>query len=238
VGLRNEPTTISQINSAIVPLCIFVYSVEVAFLIFPTMPSSLLHHPILGSLQGYTNSSKRTTEYRNIKYASIPARFQDPIPISYPPVSSSQRVLDCTKFGPSCPQNPSGFTYDVALVGEVPEMQIEMDRRENDIVRSGDSNSDELECLNLIVIVPEGSYDEPLPVMVWYVETESRYSVNLLMYIGYTGMIMLDHSIRQSLILHSGGFSVGANSWPQYDLSNFCKSSRDMNKPVITVSIK
>jgi hypothetical protein len=40
------------------------------------------------------------------------------------------------------------------------------------------------------------------------------------------------------MILCSGGFSVGANSWPQYDLSNFSKSAQDIDKPIITVSIK
>lgn len=31
---------------------------------------------------------------------------------------------------------------------------------------------------------------------------------------------------------------MGANSWPQYNLSNFTKSSGNINKPVIAVSIK
>lgn len=136
------------------------------------MSSSLLHHPSLGPLQGYSNLPK-TTEYRNIKYASIPARFQDPVPVSYPPVNAFQNSWDCTTFGPSCPQNHSGFTYDVALIGEVPEMQVEMDRRRNDIATNGDSSSDELGCLNLVVTVPEGCHDEVLPVIVWYVGIES-----------------------------------------------------------------
>jgi carboxylesterase type B len=133
------------------------------------MSSAILYHPVLGPLQGYFNSSQKVTEYRNIKYASIPARFYDPISMSYPPVSSSNDVSDCIKFGPSCPQHPSGFTYDVALVGEVQEMHVEMDRRRNSLSSSRRSDIEESDCLNLIVTIPEGSLDELLPVMVWYV---------------------------------------------------------------------
>jgi carboxylesterase type B len=134
------------------------------------MPSALLHHPVLGPLQGYTTPSKKTTEYRNIKYASIPSRFHDPILISYPPISPDLVPLNCTTYGPSCPQNPNGFTYDLNLVGEVRQLGDEMDRRNKDTVMNGIDHSDEFECLNLVVTVPEGTYDELLPVMVWYVE--------------------------------------------------------------------
>jgi carboxylesterase type B len=138
------------------------------------MSSAILYHPVLGPLQGYFNSSQKVTEYRNIKYASIPARFQDPIPITYRPVASSQHAIDCMKFGPSCPQHSSGFAYDVALVGEVPEMHEEMDKRRSEASSNGGSDTDELKCLDLVVTVPEGSRDELLPVMVWYVSIQSR----------------------------------------------------------------
>jgi carboxylesterase type B len=129
----------------------------------------ILDHPELGPLKGYTASSKKTTQYRNIKYASIPSRFKDPVLVSYPPISPEHAPLNCTNFGPSCPQHPAGFTYDVNLIGEVPEMEKEMDRRKNDSCENCLSESDELECLNSIITIPEGDFEELLPVMVWYV---------------------------------------------------------------------
>ncbi|EPE26321.1 alpha/beta-Hydrolase [Glarea lozoyensis ATCC 20868] len=168
-----------------------------------TMPSTL-YHPELGPLQGYTTPSKKTTEYRNIKYASISSRFQDPLLLSYAPSSTNQIPKNCTTFGPSCPQHPAGFTYDVNLIGEVPEMRQEMNRRKSDSLSVGSSENDELECLNLVVAVPEGNFEGSLPVVVW---------------------------------VHGGGFSVGGNSWPQYDLSNLVSESVGIGKPVIAVSI-
>lgn len=132
-----------------------------------------LHHPDLGSLQGYHSPTKKISEYRNIKYASIPSRFHPPIPVVYLSLSVDSPTLDCTKFGPSCPQHPSGFVYDLNLVGPAKELEEEMSNRKND---TGTSEEDEFECLNLVVTAPEGNYEELLPVVVWYVLFElDRY---------------------------------------------------------------
>ncbi|OAL42550.1 para-nitrobenzyl esterase [Pyrenochaeta sp. DS3sAY3a] len=39
------------------------------------------------------------------------------------------------------------------------------------------------------------------------------------------------------VFLHGGGFSIGANAWPQYDLARLVKLSSDLGKPVIGVQI-
>lgn len=38
--------------------------------------------------------------------------------------------------------------------------------------------------------------------------------------------------------IHGGGFFIGANSWPQYDLGRMVKLSVEKNLPVVMVSIK
>ncbi len=40
------------------------------------------------------------------------------------------------------------------------------------------------------------------------------------------------------VFVHGGGFGVGSNSWPQYDLARIVKLSADMGLPVIGVAIK
>lgn len=37
--------------------------------------------------------------------------------------------------------------------------------------------------------------------------------------------------------IHGGGFSIGGNWWPQYDLGRFVKFSADLGKPVIAIVI-
>jgi len=38
--------------------------------------------------------------------------------------------------------------------------------------------------------------------------------------------------------LHGGGFAIGSNAWPQYDLARIVKYSEEIGKPVIGVQIK
>lgn len=40
------------------------------------------------------------------------------------------------------------------------------------------------------------------------------------------------------LFIHGGGFVMGANYWPQYDMDMLVKSSVEMGMPVIGVGIK
>ena len=40
------------------------------------------------------------------------------------------------------------------------------------------------------------------------------------------------------LFFHGGGFRIGSNAWPQYDLQKFVKLSRQIGRPVIGVQAK
>lgn len=115
--------------------------------------SSTFTHPNLGRLKGRVSPSGQIIQYCNIKYASIPGRWQDPI------LSSQKHEVeyDATKFGPSCPQHPIGFSFDLSLVGKV-ELEREKEAKQ----------FDEFECLNLVITVPRGvDMRKKLPVMVW-----------------------------------------------------------------------
>lgn len=119
-----------------------------------------LHHPSLGKLRGRASDDGKTVQYRNIKYASIPGRWQDPTIFDGPlPPNNIEEEYDATQHGPSCPQHASGFAYDLSLIGDV-SLKLES------------TEMDELECCNSVITVPQGreSDDGPLPVFVWCVE--------------------------------------------------------------------
>lgn len=93
-------------------------------------------------------------QYRGIKYASIPARFrQSKLCISYP-----RTRVDCTRYGPICPQLKGRRTLEETLFG------LEL----NEIPDHGPLKQHEFECLNLNITCPGGltSYSR-VPVMVW-----------------------------------------------------------------------
>jgi carboxylesterase type B len=120
------------------------------------MATATLNHETLGRMRGVLSEDGKTVQYRSIKYASIRGRWQDPVPASKP-LSQGDTEFDATKHGPSCPQHPAGFVYDLSLVGNV------------SLTRENERQS-EFECLNLVLVVPvgEGEMRERLPVMVWY----------------------------------------------------------------------
>lgn len=120
-------------------------------------------HPTLGcTLRGKPSST--TVQFRNLKYALIPARFQDSIPnSSLKP--GGDGIYDATKFGPSCPHKRGAQAWDLTLVGNV-SLPCE----------DGQGNSetmDDLECLQLNVTVPKAISDDSqskktgMPVFVW-----------------------------------------------------------------------
>jgi carboxylesterase type B len=40
------------------------------------------------------------------------------------------------------------------------------------------------------------------------------------------------------VFIHGGGYEIGANSWPQFNLARFVQLSVEMGLPVVAVSIK
>ncbi len=115
-----------------------------------------LNHETLGRMRGKQSQDGRTIQYRGIKYAEIPGRWQEPVMFSQN-LSSSRSDFDATKHGPSCPQHPGSFAFDLSLVGNVTLAQESAEQSE-------------FECLNLTVTVPAGTrVGDKLPVFVWYV---------------------------------------------------------------------
>jgi carboxylesterase type B len=47
-----------------------------------------------------------------------------------------------------------------------------------------------------------------------------------------------EHQLPVFVFVHGGGFGVGSNAWPQYDLARIVKLSAEMGLPVIGVGIK
>ena len=115
-----------------------------------------IEHPILGRIRGLPSQSQKTVQFRNIKFAKIPGRWQDPILFSE---RLGDDEFDATRFGPCCPQKVEGLNFDLGLIGDV---KLEHD----EILQS------EFECLNLVVTVPQldnVTKNGGLPVMVWCV---------------------------------------------------------------------
>jgi carboxylesterase type B len=40
------------------------------------------------------------------------------------------------------------------------------------------------------------------------------------------------------VFLHGGGFFIGGNSWPQYDMAEFAQLSVEQNEPIIAINIQ
>jgi carboxylesterase type B len=121
------------------------------------MANTMLNHKTLGRMRGLRSEDGKIVQFRGIKYASIPGRWRNPVLFGEKLVEG-EGEFDATKHGPSCPQHPSGFAYDLSLVGNV---ALTMENEEQS----------EFDCLNLIVVAPLEALEkrEKLPVMVWYV---------------------------------------------------------------------
>ncbi len=119
------------------------------------MTSTTLNHKTLGRMRGLLSEDGKTVGFRGIKYASIPGRWEDPV-VANERLVEGDGEFNATKHGPSCPQHPAGYAYDLSLVGNVA------------LTRENEEQS-EFDCLNLIVVVPVESLGkvEKLPVMVW-----------------------------------------------------------------------
>lgn len=125
-----------------------------------TSEEHIIAHPTLGcSLRG--KSTTTSVQFRNLKYASIPSRYQDSIPIDTL-VTGDDGIVDATNFGPSCPQKRGAQAWDLTLYGDV-SLPCEQGQGETE-------KMDEFECLNLSVTIPKSNKHETkheLPVFVW-----------------------------------------------------------------------
>ncbi|KAJ1706355.1 carboxylesterase [Aspergillus flavus] len=88
-------------------------------------------------------------QFRGIKYANIPARFERAEPVD----NFNGASVDATQYGPRCPQ----AAVDVRHLLRIPEDFEILDEPE-----------DEFECLNLDITCPPLSANSaPLPVLIW-----------------------------------------------------------------------
>jgi carboxylesterase type B len=127
------------------------------------MSSNTITHPTLGcSLRGQPSTT--SVQFRNLKYASIPARYQDSIS-NDTLKTGADGFFDATKFGPSCPHKRGAQAWDLTLVGNV-TLPHEQGQCETE-------KMDEFECLHINVTVPksvvstEQNNGNGLPVYVW-----------------------------------------------------------------------
>jgi carboxylesterase type B len=129
------------------------------------MPHDTLAHPTLRcSLRG--KASAATVQFRNLKYASIPGRWEDSVP-NDALGTGVENVIDATIFGPSCSHKRGAQAWDLTLVGNV-HMPLQAGHR------AKEEDMDEFDCLNINVTVPrlDASQDRDatskgLPVFVW-----------------------------------------------------------------------
>jgi carboxylesterase type B len=49
---------------------------------------------------------------------------------------------------------------------------------------------------------------------------------------------IVDKGLPVMVFIHGGGFIMGANSWPQYDMEKLVEKSVDMGMPIIGINIK
>ncbi|RAL15772.1 putative carboxylesterase [Aspergillus homomorphus CBS 101889] len=116
------------------------------------MTSPQVHHPGLqATFKGIERESNGIVvhEYRGIKYANIPARFERAQPLN----SFEGAAVDATRYGPRCPQ----VDVDVRHLLRIPQ----------DFVIEREPE-DEFECLNLdITSPPSAATQGPLPVFLW-----------------------------------------------------------------------
>ena len=123
-----------------------------------------LHHPTLNcTLRGKPSAS--TVQFRNLKYATIPGRWQDSVLNEESP-HDADGVYDATTFGPSCPHGRGAQAWDLTLTGD-----LSMPMEEGNA--NGIEAMDEFSCLQVNVTVPKTILENQeedaakLPVFVW-----------------------------------------------------------------------
>jgi carboxylesterase type B len=123
---------------------------------------SFTHGTLRCSLRGKPSAS--TVQFRNLKYASIPARYKDSFPDDVLRVDPDG-AYDATLFGPSCPHKRGAQLLDLALIGN---LSLPCGQQQG-----VSEKMDEFECLHINVTVPKSalsaqtSNGSNLPVYVW-----------------------------------------------------------------------
>lgn len=127
------------------------------------MAADTLHHPTLNcTIRGKPSAS--TVQFRNLKYATIPGRWQESVLNDNLP-RDAHGVYNATQLGPSCPHKRGAQAWDLTLTGNV-VMPMEESP-------SNEEAMDEMSCLHVNVTVPKSHLGKAtkdgkkLPVFVW-----------------------------------------------------------------------
>lgn len=129
--------------------------------------SNTLEHPTLGcTLRGHASPTAPTTQFRNLKYATFPARYKDSVPVDGLEPGKNG-IYDATKFGPSSPHLRGSQKWDLTLTGS--NLTTKYGPGQGD-----EEAMDEFECLHVNVTVPNAVLSNDsndttkgLPVFVW-----------------------------------------------------------------------
>ncbi|USP74119.1 para-nitrobenzyl esterase [Curvularia clavata] len=72
---------------------------------------------------------------------------------------------------------------------------------------------------------------KPLPHKTFPMSTTECLNLNMSIPENHSGALPV------FIFLHGGGYTIGSNAWPQYDLARLIQLSQDMKKPVIGITI-
>ncbi|KAL3426644.1 carboxylesterase [Phlyctema vagabunda] len=120
------------------------------------MTSTIRHSSLHASLTGTETSCDGTkvSHFRGIPYGQIPGRFERATLFDD---WMGDDGLDCTRFGPQCPQNKVDVTHLLRIPKDLTEGEAPA------------QEEDEFRCLNLNVSIPSERQDSKslLPVLLW-----------------------------------------------------------------------
>ncbi|KAF5677176.1 carboxylesterase [Fusarium circinatum] len=168
------------------------------------MTATISHESLNATLTGLRTSD--VIQFRGIPYGRIPRRFAAPEKLERYP-----RFLDCTNFGPRCPQ----VAVDVGHLLRIPPEHTFPDEPE-----------DEFRCTNLDVVLPDRGPDvrnTKLPVLVWI---HGRFFVEPL------------SSKAECGTGGSQAVTFGSAASGVCDMSKIVAGSLRQGKPMIAVSIQ
>ena len=78
----------------------------------------------------------------------------------------------------------------------------------------------------------------PLPHESFETSDTDGLNLNVAVPLSKQGEVQTSSKTPVFVYIHGGGFGIGGNCWPQYDLARFVRLSAEKGSPVIGVGIK
>lgn len=82
-----------------------------------------------------------------------------------------------------------------------------------------------------------GFIQQSLPLPETHISELNGLNLNISMPLLHGDIPSVDQKLPVFVFVHGGGYAVGSNTWPQYDLARIVKLSSEMRTPVIGVAI-